>query len=142
MSKSQWKAVVAGLVAALSIIVLTFTTAPITLAQVTSVRQLSDVKPTDWYFQPLQSLVERYGCMTGYPDRTFRPNRPVTRGEFAVHMNACLDQVNELIATASSQSSEEDTASIASLEQKIQALQKMVELIRRSRGEVPAKGPI
>lgn len=32
------------------------------MAQVTSVSQLSDVKPTDWAFQALQSLVERYGC--------------------------------------------------------------------------------
>ena len=29
---------------------------------VTSVSQLSDVKPTDWAFTALQSLVERYGC--------------------------------------------------------------------------------
>ncbi|TAD87550.1 MAG: hypothetical protein EA000_07150, partial [Oscillatoriales cyanobacterium] len=35
--------------------------------QVTSVSQLSDVRPTDWAFQALQSLVERYGCIAGYP---------------------------------------------------------------------------
>ena len=33
------------------------------LTQVTSVSQLSDVRPTDWAFQALQSLVERYGCI-------------------------------------------------------------------------------
>jgi len=38
-----------------------------TLEQVTSVSQLSDVQPTDWAFQALQSLVERYGCIAGYP---------------------------------------------------------------------------
>jgi hypothetical protein len=43
--------------------------------QVTSVSQLSDIKPTDWAFQALQSLVERYGCIVGYPDKTFRGNR-------------------------------------------------------------------
>jgi glycosyltransferase involved in cell wall biosynthesis len=42
------------------------------LAQVNSVSQLSDVKPTDWAFQALQSLVERYGCIVGYPDGTYR----------------------------------------------------------------------
>lgn len=42
------------------------------IAQVTSVSQLSDVQPTDWVFQALQSLVERYGCIAGYPDGTFR----------------------------------------------------------------------
>ena len=68
--------------------------------QVTSVSQLSDVQPTDWAFQALQSLVERYGCITGYPNSTYRGNRALTRYEFAAGLNACLDQVNELIATA------------------------------------------
>ncbi|WP_445244731.1 S-layer homology domain-containing protein, partial [Microcoleus sp. OTE_8_concoct_300] len=48
-------------------------------AQVTSVSQLSDVRPTDWAFGALQSLVERYGCIAGYPDGTFRGNRAMTR---------------------------------------------------------------
>jgi len=39
------------------------------MSQVTSVSQLSEVKPTDWAFQALQSLVERYGCIAGYPNR-------------------------------------------------------------------------
>lgn len=43
--------------------------------QVTSVSQLTDVRPTDWAFQALQSLVERYGCIAGYPDKTYRGNR-------------------------------------------------------------------
>lgn len=73
-----------------------------TMAQVTSVSQLSDVQPTDWAFQALQSLVERYGCIAGYPDGTFRGNRALTRYEFAAGLNACLDRVNELIATATS----------------------------------------
>ncbi len=70
------------------------------LSQVTSVSQLSDVRPTDWAFQALQSLVERYGCIAGYPDKTYRGNRAMTRYEFAAGLNACLDRVNELIAAA------------------------------------------
>lgn len=73
---------------------------PEPLAQVTSVSQLTDVRPTDWAFQALQSLVERYGCIAGYPDRTYRGNRAMTRYEFAAGLNACLDRVNELIAAA------------------------------------------
>jgi len=68
------------------------------VGQVTSVSQLSDVKPTDWAFQSLQSLVERYGCIVGYPDKTYRGNRALTRYEFAAGLNACMDRVNELIA--------------------------------------------
>ena len=72
------------------------------MAQVTSVSQLGDVQPTDWAFQALQSLVERYGCIAGYPDGTFRGNRALTRYEFAAGLNACLDRVNELIAAPTS----------------------------------------
>ena len=67
------------------------------MAQVTSVSQLSDVKPTDWAFQALQSLVERYSCIVGYPDKTYRGSRALTRYEFAAGLNACLDRINELI---------------------------------------------
>lgn len=70
------------------------------MSQVTSVSQFSDVQPTDWAFQALQSLVERYGCIAGYPNSTYRGNRAMTRYEFAAGLNACLDRVNELIATA------------------------------------------
>jgi hypothetical protein len=72
--------------------------APDGASQVTSVSQLSDVQPTDWAFQALQSLVERYGCIVGYPDRTYRGNRALTRYEFAAGLNACMDRINELIA--------------------------------------------
>lgn len=69
------------------------------LAQVTSVSQLSDVQPTEWAFTALQSLVERYGCIAGYPNGTFRGNRATSRYEFAAGLNACLDKINELIST-------------------------------------------
>lgn len=70
-----------------------------TLDQVTNVNQLSDVRPTDWAFEALRSLVERYGCIAGYPDGTFRGNRAMTRYEFAAGLNACLQQIERLIAT-------------------------------------------
>ncbi|MGB3532546.1 MAG: iron uptake porin [Microcoleaceae cyanobacterium] len=70
------------------------------MEQVTSVSQLSDVQPTDWAFQALQSLVERYGCIAGYPDGTYKGNRAMTRYEFAAGLNACLERVNELIAAS------------------------------------------
>ncbi|MDX2229236.1 MAG: iron uptake porin [Leptolyngbyaceae cyanobacterium bins.349] len=70
------------------------------LDQVTSVSQLTDVRPTDWAFQALQSLVERYGCIVGYPDKTYRGNRALSRFEFAAGLNACLDKIQELIAAA------------------------------------------
>lgn len=96
--------------------------APETLAQVTSVSQLSDVQPTDWAFQALQSLVERYGCIAGYPDRTYRGNRAMTRYEFAAGLNACLDRVNELIAAGTADLvRKEDLATLQRLQEEFAA---------------------
>ena len=68
------------------------------MAQVNNVSQLSDVRPNDWAFEALRSLVERYGCIAGYPDGTFRGNRAMSRYEFAAGLNACLQQMERLIA--------------------------------------------
>ncbi|OCR02211.1 porin [Oscillatoriales cyanobacterium USR001] len=92
------------------------------MGQVTSVSQLSDVQPTDWAFQALQSLVERYGCIAGYPDGTFRGNRALTRYEFAAGLNACLDQVSRLIATATANFvTKEDLAILQRLQEEFAA---------------------
>lgn len=90
--------------------------------QVTSVSQLSDVRPTDWAFQALQSLVERYGCIAGYPDGTFRGNRAMTRYEFAAGLNACLDKVTELIRGGTGNlATKEDLASMQRLQEEFAA---------------------
>jgi hypothetical protein len=70
------------------------------MGQVTNVNQLSDVRPTDWAYEALRSLVERYGCIAGYPDGTFRGNRAMSRYEFAAGLNACLQQVERLIQSS------------------------------------------
>ncbi|NJP12426.1 MAG: iron uptake porin [Leptolyngbyaceae cyanobacterium RU_5_1] len=105
------------------------------LSQVTSVSQLSDVRPTDWAFQALQSLVERYGCIVGYPDKTYRGDRALTRYEFAAGLNACLDKIQELIAAATTdfvkredleiikKLQEEFTAELASLRGRLDGLE-------------------
>ena len=90
--------------------------------QVTSVSQFSDVQPTDWAFEALQSLVERYSCIDGYPNGTYRGNRALTRYEFAAGLNACLDQVNKLIATATAdQVTGEDLATLQRLQEEFSA---------------------
>jgi Carbohydrate-selective porin, OprB family/S-layer homology domain len=64
--------------------------------QVTSVTQLSDVKPGDWAYQALSNLVERYGCVAGYPNGTYGGGQSMTRYEAAALLNACLDRVTEV----------------------------------------------
>lgn len=93
-----------------------------TSPQVTSVSQLSDVQPTDWAFQALQSLVERYGCIAGYPNGTYRGNRALSRYEFAAGLNSCLDRVNELIATATADMvTKQDLAKLQRLQEEFSA---------------------
>jgi hypothetical protein len=92
------------------------------MSQVTSVSQLSDVKPTDWAFQALQSLVERYGCIAGYPDGTFRGNRALTRYEFAAGLNACLDQIRSQIGvTTADYITKEDLGIVQRLQEEFAA---------------------
>jgi hypothetical protein len=69
------------------------------LDQVTNVSQLRDVSPGDWAFEALRSLVERYGCIAGYPDGTYRGNRAMSRYEFAAGLNACLQQIERLLGS-------------------------------------------
>ena len=64
--------------------------------QVTSVTQFSDVRPTDWAYQALSNLVEKYGCVAGYPNGTYKGGQAMTRYEAAALLNACLDRVTEV----------------------------------------------
>ena len=93
-----------------------------TQAQVTSVSQLSDVNTTDWAFLALQSLIERYGCIVGYPDRTYQGNRTLSRHEFAAGLEACLNQVNKLIAAGTADIvKKEDLATLQRLQSEFAA---------------------
>jgi hypothetical protein len=100
-----------------------------TSEQVTSITQLSDVQPTDWAYQALSNLVERYGCVAGYPNGTFGGGRAMTRYEAAALLNACLDRVTEVtdeLQRLANEFRDELTViqgKVASLETKVGALQ-------------------
>ena len=64
--------------------------------QVTSVNQFSDVRPSDWAYQALTNLVEKYGCVAGYPEGTYKGGQAMSRFEAAALLNACLDRVTEV----------------------------------------------
>jgi hypothetical protein len=91
-----------------------------TQGQVTNVTQLRDVSPGDWAYEALRSLVERYGCIAGYPDGTFRGNRALSRFEFAAGLNACLNQIERLIGDRSDLVTRSD----------LEALQRLVDEFR------------
>lgn len=60
------------------------------------VSQLRDIQPGDWQYEALRSLIERYGGISGYPNGTFRGDRPLTRAEFAAALSAILERVRQL----------------------------------------------
>jgi hypothetical protein len=88
--------------------------------QVTNVSELKDVSPGDWAYEALRSLVERYGCIAGYPDASFRGNRPMTRYEFAAGVNACLNQIERLISESQA-TTQEDIDKLNRLVQEFQS---------------------
>ncbi len=112
---------------------------PVELAQITSVDELTDVLPTDWAYTALQNLVNTYGCIEGYPNRTFRGGQPLTRYEFAAGLNACLDVIASLINTGGVPTTdlgtiqrlqEEFAAELATLRGRVDALETEVAEIR------------
>ena len=90
------------------------------LGQVTNVNQLRDVSPTDWAYEALRSLVDRYGCIAGFPNQTYRGTQALTRYEFAAGLNSCLNQIERLIASQGS-IGQEDLEAIARLSQEFEA---------------------
>lgn len=92
------------------------------VSEVTSVTKLSDVKTTDWAFTALQSLVERYGCIAGYPDSTYRGKQAISRYEFAAGLNACADKINEIVAAGlADKVSKEDLLALSTLNESFAA---------------------
>ncbi len=61
---------------------------------IVTVEELSDVKPSDWAYQAVKTLIERYGLMNG--SKTFRGNQPLTRFEFARVLSAVMEQVKPI----------------------------------------------
>jgi hypothetical protein len=90
------------------------------MSQVTNVNQLRDVSPTDWAYEALRSLVDRYGCIAGFPNQTYRGDQPLSRYEFAAGLNSCLNQIERLIASSQAVS-QEDLDTIKRLNQEFEA---------------------
>lgn len=103
------------------------------LGQVTNINQLRDVSPTDWAYEALRSLVDRYGCIAGFPNQTYRGDQPLSRYEFAAGLNSCLNQIERLISASGSvsdsdlekikQLSQEFAAELATLDEKVNQIE-------------------
>ncbi|MBL1178714.1 iron uptake porin [Pantanalinema sp. GBBB05] len=87
------------------------------MAQIQSLESLSqDVQPTDWAYQTLRSLIERYGLLVGFPDGRFQGNRALTRNEFAAAVSQALELLRERTGVDQEQV-QEDLATLEQLQQ-------------------------
>lgn len=87
------------------------------LDQVVDVNQLRDIDI--FWLEALEKMVNKYGCMVGYPDNTFRGNRPISRYEFAAALSTCLDNLDPMLAESGEQLPEEDLNEIKLLRQRL-----------------------
>ena len=71
-----------------------------TPAMATPQGQFPDVQPTNWAYQAILNLKERYGCAEGFPDGTFRPGEPATRAQMAALTNHCLTNITQFFTAA------------------------------------------
>lgn len=66
--------------------------------------------------------MERYGCIAGYPDRTYQGKQAIARYEFASGLNACLDKINEIISAGlADKVSQADLATLKKLQEEFAA---------------------
>ena len=91
------------------------------LERINSVNQLSDVRPTDWAYSALRGLAERYGCLLGYRDGTYRGNPAMTRYEFAASLDECMNVIQRLIEEATSDIGSQDLEQLGRLQEEFAA---------------------
>ncbi|MEB3317908.1 MAG: iron uptake porin [Cyanobacteriota bacterium] len=60
-----------------------------------SMHQFIDVRPSDWAYQALSTLAERYGCIAGFPNGDVKGRQALSRYEAAALLNSCLDHISE-----------------------------------------------
>lgn len=85
---------------------------------ITRVDELSDVSQSNWAYDALKDLVEKYNVIEGYPDKTFRGARAANRYELAAALNATVISIGkELARLGAEKASKEDLATVARLQQ-------------------------
>ena len=93
--------------------------------QPTLVLPFTDVPPDHWAYQALLNLAGTYGCVSGYPDGTFRGERAMTRYEFAAGMNSCLGSLSNLVTQQDGSSQAEVEALIDDMERSLDELRQL-----------------
>lgn len=101
-------------------------TAPVAQAdERTLVLPFTDVSPDHWAYEALLNLAGTYGCVSGYPDGTFRGEDSVTRYEFAAGMDSCLSVLSSLVQQQQAEQGQAVQDLIETMEQSLQELRQI-----------------
>ena len=94
--------------------------------------QMRDVPPGHWAYEAIEQLV-RDGIIEGYPDGTFRPNRTMSRAEFAQAIARAYRNISERLQALSRRIDEISprTPQPATDEQAIQALRNEINELKK-----------
>ncbi|MBE9035987.1 iron uptake porin [aff. Roholtiella sp. LEGE 12411] len=106
---------------------------PTPFTKINAVSELAEIQSTDWAFQSLKSLMERYGVVAGHPDNTFGGNRAMTRDEFAASLAATMNRINELTSADANQVYQKDLETLKRLQaeftKELEVLQKRLDSV-------------
>ncbi|MGV3525875.1 MAG: iron uptake porin [Candidatus Sericytochromatia bacterium] len=89
----------AALASSLALAVMCAVVAPAAQA-FTPTNEMVDLSPEHWAYRAIQELMEKYQILEGYPDKTFRGQRTLTRYEFAAALYRVMTRVEELVAAS------------------------------------------
>ncbi|HEY9724081.1 MAG TPA: S-layer homology domain-containing protein [Oscillatoriaceae cyanobacterium] len=64
----------------------------------TSADEMRDLSPNHWAYKSIEQLMLRYGVMSGFPDDTFRGDKPVSRYELAAALLKVMERMDDLSA--------------------------------------------
>jgi Carbohydrate-selective porin, OprB family/S-layer homology domain len=93
--RQLWTAALIGSVAAAPLATAQASQDRRAMGTVVTIGDFSDVRPSDWAYQALQSLLERHGCVSGSAVGTLNGSAAITRFEAAALLNSCLGQSHE-----------------------------------------------
>jgi len=93
----------------------------------------SDITQKDWAYAPISVLMQKYGCISGYPDGTFRGQQALTRNEFAAGLESCMNRMDKLI--------QERTANLVTREDLATLFRILSTIFENSSQNSPAKPP-
>jgi len=96
--------------------------------------QMRDVPPGHWAYQSIEQLVQ-LGILEGYPDGTFRPNRTMTRAEFAQAIARAYRNIDERLRALDRRISEirpqDQQVDTSALERQINELRAQIEELKK-----------